>query len=176
MRCAALEEHASVAAFARTICELMALGAPSWLLDATQRALGDEVAHARETFAWIERLGGGAWSPGPLIEATAEFRGDGAAGLFRDVFRGGAVGETLAAARADEAASHDALSDDLRAFYTRIAEDEARHAALAFETLSWVLVTFPELHAIRDEEVLRFRSEAAADARALVEPLLDLLQ
>ena len=174
VREAALEEHASIAAFARTICELMALGAPSWLVEATSRALADEVRHAAETFAWLERLGGGSWRPGLLASAVAPLRQGptAAAELYRDVFRGGAIGETLAAMRADEA-SNAATSAELAAFHASIAEDEARHAALAFRTLQWLESEFPELAAVRAEELATWRATSDTERRALLEPLMD---
>ena len=177
MRAAALEEHASIAAFARTLCELTALGAPTWLLGATARALADEVRHADDTFAWVERLGGGTWRPGPLPEAVAPLRaGPGAAAdLYRDVFRGGAVGETLAAARAGQESVH-GENADLRAFHAGIAEDEARHAALAFRTLQWLGERFPELAVVRDEEIAAFRRSADGPSQVLLEPLLATLR
>jgi hypothetical protein len=174
MCASALEEHASIAAFARTLCELMALGAPLWLLDATEQALADEVRHARETFAWVARLGGGQAAPAMLREATSPFRADGAEGLFRDVFRGGAIGETLAATRADQESAHAPLPE-LGAFYGQLAHDEARHAALAFQTLAWLLGVFPGLRPICDEEMLAFRRHATPPARSLVEPLFGLI-
>ena len=42
-----LMEHASVAAFARFVLELMAASAPAELVSAAQRALADEIEHAR---------------------------------------------------------------------------------------------------------------------------------
>ena len=176
LRDAALEEHAAIGAFARTICELMALGAPSWLLHATSQAMSDEIRHADDTFAWVERQGGGSLRPGPLPAAVAPLRAEASAPteLYRDVFRGGAVGETLAAARADEE-SRAATDPAFRAFLGGIAEDEARHAALAFRTLGWLVETFPELGAVRDEEIASFRASASAEARGLVEPLLGVL-
>ena len=176
LRESALEEHASIGAFARTICELMALGAPSWLVSLTTQAMADEIRHADDTFAWVERLGGGSFRPGPLAAAVAHLRsGPGAAAeLYRDVFRGGAVGETLAAAHADEE-SRATDDPELRAFHAGIAEDEARHAALAFRTLRWLVETFPDLAAVRDAEVASFRASASRDARSLVDPLLSVL-
>lgn len=173
-RAAALEEHASIAAFARTLCELLALGAPAWLVDATSRALSDEVRHAEDTFAWLERLGGGRWRPGPLPAAVAPLRAgrEAAAELYRDVFRGGAIGETLAAIRAEQAADA-AASDALGAFHRAIAEDEARHAALAFLTLEWLEEAFPELRPLRAEEITAWRADASASERALVGPLVE---
>ncbi len=170
---AALEEHASIAAFARTVCELVALGAPAWLLEATSRAMSDEIRHAEDSFAWLARLGGGELRAGPLPAAVAPLRTgpDAPAELFRDVFRGGAIGETLAAARADVRAEA-APTPELAAFHRGIAEDEARHAALAFLTLDWLVATHPALAAVRTDEIEAWRRTADADARALIEPLL----
>lgn len=181
LRAAAFEEHASVAAFARTLCELMALGAPSWLLAKTQSALADEIRHATDTFAWVGRLGAPT-EAGPLPEAVAPLRAGPTLGaeLLRDVFRGGCVGETLAACRAaeraaDESTRRDPWSAELSAFFARIAEDEARHAALAFETARWLLGRAPDLRPVLDEEVERFRRGATDLERGLLEPLLSVL-
>ena len=132
----AREEHASIAAFARTIAELMALGAPTWLLAETQRAMGDEIEHTKRTLDLLERLTGERPVLGPLPAATAPLarsRED----LFRDVLRGGAIGETLAAEDAERRrlAAND---EELRAYYDMIVVDEARHAALAVKTLRWL--------------------------------------
>jgi len=172
---AAFEEHASVPAFARTLCQLVALGAPSWLVEKTQRALADEIVHARRTFAWAGALGGEAVGPGTLLEAVAPFPGSStleglAAELLRDVFRGGCIGETLAAHDAHEKSLTAPLAE-LRAYYTGIAADEARHAALAFETVLWLVATFPALRSALDEERIALGSAAPGD-RAIVEPLI----
>jgi hypothetical protein len=140
---AALEEHASIAAFARTLCELMALGAPLGLLRETEEALADEIRHAAMS---LERTGG---TFGALPAATAPLARDVEA-LFRDVFRGGAIGETRAAMLAERQ-----WLETGDPFYETIAIDEARHAALAFKTLRWLLDTHPELARVRDDEIAR---------------------
>jgi hypothetical protein len=48
-------EHASVASFARFVLELLALGAPAELVHFAQRALGDEIDHARRCFSLASR-------------------------------------------------------------------------------------------------------------------------
>jgi len=161
----AFEEHASIAAFARTICELLALGAPPALLRRTNEALADEIAHAEASFAWLAALSV-SLEPGDLPEATAPFHRGGE--LVRDVFRGGCVGETLAAHRAAE---HAAASRDpaLAAFFTRISEDEARHAALAFDTVKWLVAREPTLVPVLVGEA------RAGDRGSVVTPLLDWL-
>lgn len=170
-----LEEHASIAAFARTICELAALGAPTDLLAATARALDDEVRHTADTVAWAERLTGERWTIAPLPAAVAPLRAGptAPAQLLRDVFRGGAIGETLAAAAAADEAEHGPV--EMRSFYERIAADEARHAALAFVTLRWLLERFPDVREIYAEERARFFAGATPETRTLVGPLFDAI-
>lgn len=165
---AAFEEHASIAAFARTACELMALGAPAWLLAKTTQAMSDEIAHARAAFALAARLGADV-APGPLAAAVSPLRAGPnlARELLIEVLRGGCVGETLAAHRAGVRAET-AGPPHVRAFYTMIAADEARHAALAFETARWLLEQNAELRAVLDVEV----AALAGEARALVVPVI----
>ena len=176
LRAAALEEHASVAAFARTVAELVALGAPTWLLAETARALADEVRHAADTFAWVARLGGGELRPGPLAAAAAPLRAGPRApeALYRDVFRGGAVGEALAAVRADEASVAES-EPGLAAHYRGVAEDEARHAALALRTLQWLRATFADLTQVRDDELASLARTCGPRERAVLAPLLATL-
>jgi hypothetical protein len=132
----ALAEHASVAAFARAALELMALGAPPELLADCHAAALDEIDHARLCFALAERYLGTAYEPGAL-PAVAPRRADFAL-LAVATFEEGCVGETIAALVA--ARGHDGASDSAaRAALARIAEDEGRHAALAWRTLDWAL-------------------------------------
>lgn len=169
------EEHASIAAFARTTCELMALGAPLSLLRETARALADEVEHTERTLAWATRITGKSVTIAALPAAAAPLR-EGPTqveALFRDVFRGGAVGETLAAALADEESLRG--PEEMREHYRVLADDEARHAALAFTTLRWLLDTHPTLAAVRDEEIASFLATAKPEHRALVVPLFPTL-
>jgi hypothetical protein len=176
LRRAAREEHASIAAFARTISELMALGAPTWLLFETQAALADEIRHTELTLEAIERLTGERLVLGALPGAVLALRSgpDAAAALFRDVFRGGAVGETMAAAHA-ERQRDEATNEGLRALYDTICVDEARHAALAFKTLRWLGDENPTLAPVLEEERARLAQSGSFEERTLVGPLLDFL-
>jgi hypothetical protein len=172
---AAREEHASIAAFARTVSELMALGAPMWLLGETQIALGDEIKHTEMTLDLLERATGERPVLGALAAAVAPLRsGDQAAELFSDVFRGGVVGETLAAAHA-ETQRESATDDALRAFYGTIVEDESRHAALALKTLRWLLAEQPSLASVLSTEKAWLGESGSFEARTLVTPLLSVL-
>lgn len=134
---AALDEHASIAAFARFALQLLALGAPPDLLIEAQAALADEVEHARLCFAIAAALQGRPLGPGPLPAALGEL----STSLITfavDTFREGCIGESMAAAIAGLAAAR--CSDPvLRAILERIAEDELRHAALAWRAVRWAL-------------------------------------
>jgi hypothetical protein len=137
-------EHASVASFARAAMELLALGAPAALVHATTLAMADEVDHARRCLGVARGLapevpGIGALPVAGSLEAAPTPRS-----VLRAVLREGAIGETLAAAEAAEAAR---LCADpaTRAVLARIAEDESRHAALAWRTARWLVAAHPQL-------------------------------
>lgn len=134
---AALVEHASIAAFARFTLQLMALGAPPDLLLAAHAAMADEVEHARVSFAIAAALAGQPVGAGRLPAALGELPRSRVAFVV-DAFREGCIGESIAAAVAGLAA---ARCEDraLRGILERIAEDELRHAALAWRAVRWAL-------------------------------------
>jgi hypothetical protein len=128
-------EHASVASFARFTLQMMAVGAPAHLLGATQLAAADEVEHAQLCYGLASAYGDEV-GPGPLpidgvIVATAP------EAVVRSLVAEACVGETLGVAEAREAAS---LCEDpaVTAVLVRIADDEQRHAELAWRVLSWM--------------------------------------
>jgi hypothetical protein len=174
-RRAALDEHASIAAFARTIAELMALGAPPDLLFATQKALGEEIRHAQDTFALAAAAASllapaTAVEPGPFPAAIAPFAADStlASNLASSVFLGGCLGEAGAALAAQADAEATPLPD-LRAFYEELAAEEASHAALAWRTLDW-LWDLPEVPATIAKALANLPEDPLRGA--LLEPLL----
>jgi hypothetical protein len=155
-----LMEHASVAAFARFTLELLAVGAPSELVEASGRALGDEIRHANVCFGLASAYAGRPLGPGALSA-------DGALGsrsfeaIAHTAIAEACIGETLAAVEAAEAAEH-ARDPVIRALLFAIAEDERRHAELGWRFLDWALETAtPELRA----RLLARLSEAIALAR-----------
>jgi hypothetical protein len=132
-------EHASVASFARFTLELLGLGAPAELVRDAQRAALDEIEHARLCFAVVRRIGGERLGPGPLEGVEAAPRRSLAACAAAAV-QEGCVGETIAAAVA--AQELDGTRDPVaRRALERIADDEARHAELAFRFVAWALAT-----------------------------------
>jgi hypothetical protein len=158
---AASMEHASIAAFARFTLELLALGAPASLVESAARAMADEVRHARLCFGLAERYSGKPVAPGPLSV-------DGALSdveLLRTVELAvleGCIGETSAALEAAWAA--DAATDPrVRDVLLAIAEDEARHASLAFEFVAWAATRDARVPALVEHLV---RDALAKDATA----------
>lgn len=130
-------EHASVASFARFTLELMAMGAPPELLLASQQAAMDEVAHARAIFTLASAAAGQPIGPGPMDLGTTPPATDRRA-VMTALIREACVGETIGVAEA-QAAVRCCVDPHLRATLQTIADDEARHAALAWRTLGWLL-------------------------------------
>src|SRR6185312_798984 len=59
-------EHASIASFAKFTLQLLSLGAPAELVEATQHAALDEMTHAQACFGLASRYLGEALGPGEL--------------------------------------------------------------------------------------------------------------
>jgi hypothetical protein len=150
----ALMEHASVAAFARFALQLLSLGAPADLVEDTARAMADEIEHAKLAFAAASAYAGERLGPGPLaVEHSL--------GTMSPVeiviltIREGCVGETIAAAEAAEAAAC-ATDPRIREVWQRIAEDETRHAELAWRFVRWALASGTA--ALRDAVAAEFET------------------
>lgn len=132
-------EHASVAAFARFTLQLLSLGAPADLIDASQQAGRDEARHARLCYAIASQLGG------PVGPDRLDLRGldldvDVARVVLESILEG-CIGETIAAAKMRYLAAR--VEDrEIAAMLESIAQDEAMHAALAWKALDWMLRNF----------------------------------
>jgi hypothetical protein len=136
-------EHASVASFARAALELLALGAPAELVHGAQRAMGDEILHAKLCFGIASRLGDRSVGPGRLdAGAPIAARLDPIDVAVATTVEG-CINETLSALVV--LTERDAATDPgVRRALERIAEDEARHAALAWKTVRWLIDAFGE--------------------------------
>jgi hypothetical protein len=147
----ALHEHASIASFSRFSLDLLAAGAPADLIELAHRAALDEVRHARLCFALASAYAGRDLGPGPLpLDGPVHDGGDpqtpatgvsvdgSLAALAASTFAEGCVGETVAAVVAAEQLAR-ATDPAVRAALAEIAADEARHAELAWRTLSWAV-------------------------------------
>jgi hypothetical protein len=134
-----LDEHASVAAFARFTLHLLAVAAPPDLIARAQAASLDEVRHARQCFGLAARFGGLSLGP-------AELPMEGALGaidfseLVALTVQEGCVGETLGVLLAAEQLSR-ATDAGVRRVLSGIVRDEVRHAELAWAFLRWALQT-----------------------------------
>ncbi len=142
-------EHASIGSFARFSLELLALGAPPALLEATHDAAGDEILHARLAFALATAYLGAPVGPGKLpvtgvAPATDERE------IVRALVREACVGETVAAAEA-LALSTIVTDPALVSVHTKVSKDEARHAELGWRSLAWMLERSPDLLPVVEE-------------------------
>ncbi len=136
-------EHASIGSFARFSLELLALGAPPALLQASHEAGLDEIVHARLAYALATVYSGQPVGPGRLPISGVAPSSDPTA-IVSALVREACVGETVAAAEA-LALSTIVTDPALRGAYARVSEDEARHAELGWRTLSWMLKADPSL-------------------------------
>lgn len=158
---AALAEHASVASFARVAQELLALGAPPTLVEANLRAGIDEIAHAQTCFTVASRLLGRPVGPGAL--PIPQPRDLTVVELAVSTFLEACVEESLGAMTARVAAMACVDPEDAVHLH-RIAEDEAGHAALGWQTLRWAIDEGG------DEAVIAVLAAARTYAEALPPP------
>lgn len=153
-------EHASVASFARASLQLLALGAPPELVAGAHAAALDEIEHARLCYGIASRYAGRPIGPGALAVDDAPIALSPAA-VAVETLLGGCVNEAIAALEARDAS--DAATDPaIRAALATIADDEARHAELAWRTLAWIVRAHPSC--VPDLE----RAIAALDPRRAV--------
>jgi hypothetical protein len=134
----ALEEHASVAAFARFTMHLLSVGAPPDLVADAQRASIDEIRHATMCFALARRYGSSVRGPGALSlrDAMGEASLIDIAALTAEE---GCVGETLGAVLAREQLAVARDAEAVRVL-RKIARDEARHAELSWRFVRWAIL------------------------------------
>jgi len=134
-------EHASIAAFSTVALQLLNLGAPPELIEGCHRAALDEVAHAKAALGLARALLDAPVDFGALpipVPAEVSLRSVAVEALVE-----GCIGEGAAAARAHVAASR--AVESIAEVWRAVAQDEARHAALAWSTLRWALERDPSL-------------------------------
>jgi hypothetical protein len=138
-------EHASVPAFSRISMMLVALGAPSRLVEAAHRAALEEIEHARRTFALASAYAQSPIGPGPLPELLTETCSAGESDVASAIRQlaveslvDGCLGEGYAAAVARESYAR-AVDPAVRVALVIIARDESSHAELAWQILAWCL-------------------------------------
>lgn len=140
-------EHASIASFGRFALELLALGAPSELIESAHRAAIDEIEHARLCFSLATVYSDTALGPGPLPLSADAFAIPTPAALVHATVLEGCVNETLAALEA-RAAHASAEPEAVRGALLAIERQESDHASLAFRTVGWAIASFgPDVRA-----------------------------
>lgn len=131
-------EAASVASFSRFILQLVALGAPPQLIVQAQSAIADEVEHARAFFGLARAYGGVPVGPSELpIDGALTDASDPVA-IAVTLAEEGCIAETISAMQLAVAAAR-TRDRVLRSLLTDIAEQELRHAELAWTALGWML-------------------------------------
>jgi hypothetical protein len=163
-------EHASIAAFARLSLDLLAHAPPPELIAAARAAALDEVRHTELCIEIARSLSGCDVTIGELPLDDVE-----PASLERmaiDALVDGAIGETTAALVARTGAS--SAEAPARSALETIAEDELRHAELAWATIGWALRRDPSLSRVLLETLARRRrprpssNDAAEPAAGIV--------
>jgi len=165
-----LLEHASIAAFARFTLQLLGLGAPHALVLESNQALFDETRHAQLCFGLAASFGSSAAGPGKLDSQGALARTS-LSDVVLDTFLEGCIGETVAALEASEALAVATLPA-VRQVLSQIAEDEARHAALAWRFVAWGTAQAPALIEGLRERLQRELERAAQACTALAQHAL----
>jgi hypothetical protein len=153
-------EHSSVAGFHRICLELIAHGAPLELLERSQKAAADELAHARVCYALASHYAGEPLGPGPMPIGGAAPIAATLVELAVATAREGCLAETSAAWLASEMAER-ASDPAVRAALEQIAREEAEHAELSWMTLRWAIET-------GGAEVREAVAKVFADARPAV--------
>jgi hypothetical protein len=173
-------EHASVAAFARFVLELLALGAPAELVEDAQQALADELEHTRLAFGLASAYQGKGVGPGPLPTAGVMVAAP-LVEVVRTAFLEACVGETCAVIEAERARAA-ATDPVVIALLDRIATDELRHAALGYRFVKWALaVAAPADQAAlyatlrRELDALALRAARDVSIREIVLPCAQAL-
>jgi hypothetical protein len=153
-----LMEHASIAAFARFTLQLLHVGAPRDLVERSQQAMLDETLHTQLCFELASRYLERPVGPGRLLMDSALQETE-LTQIVVTTFREGCVGETVATLEA-RAALDGATDPFVKRTLARIAEDELRHAELAWRFVRWALTQqSPTLRAALATEVRRLERE-----------------
>jgi hypothetical protein len=139
LRCAQLE-HASVASFSRFTLELLRFGAPPTLVDDALQAARDEVEHARLCFSLASSMLERSVGPDTLEVPHGDLLATSREAFAEALLREGCIGETVAVL---DAAARLAFASDpaVSAALQTLVDDEARHAALAWRAMAWLLET-----------------------------------
>jgi hypothetical protein len=162
----ALAEHASIAAFTRVSMQLLAVGAPPELVEASHQAALDEVRHARACFTLASMYGARWEAPGPMpVDAIRKAACDRVT-IAREALLEGCLGEATATAIARYGA--ETCTDNVvKLILEGIAQDEESHVQLAWGIVGWCISTGGDVVANAIGDALR----AMSFAQFAIEPL-----
>jgi hypothetical protein len=151
----------SVYAFEQLTRDLEAHGAPDALVAAARDAAWDEVRHARVTTKLAERFGAS-----PAVPVVSPMSARTLLDIALENAAEGCVRETFGALQATYQAAHAKDVSIARAMAV-IAEDETRHAALAWDIAAWALPRLSpneraRVDAARRDAVARLEAELAS--------------
>jgi hypothetical protein len=141
---AGLGEHASIAAFARFVLQLLGLGAPPDLVRDAISAMADEVAHANDSFMIAGHIAGAPVGPGYLNVSDILADAGDKRGILLEAIHEGCIGESISAEEAVMACKR-AQDPVVKRVLTQIAREEAGHGDLAWRFVEWMLHNDPEL-------------------------------
>ena len=154
--------RASIIAFEQLIIELTYHGAPKSLIQRARRSMADEVRHAEATGRLARRFG---CEPNAARAVTKPVRSLLDLAIENDKERG-MVRETYGALEASYQAFH-AVDPGTRRVFAKIARDETRHAALAWDIHTWAVSV------LGDSAIAKLEHARRAAIREL-ETLLDI--
>lgn len=149
-------EEASVASFDRLAAELERFGAPRSLVARARRASADEVRHAAAMRRLAENYGAEVPSPSPMTFAARGFEAFAEENAIE-----GCVLETFGAV-IGLAQAELATDPEIRRTMKRIAADETRHGALAWDVHAWAMT---KLDPDQRRRVEAAQAEAVASLR-----------
>ena len=155
-------EHASVASFAKHTLQLMSIGAPSELIEASQQASIDEIRHAKICYGIANVFLGCDFGPGFLNVEGSLGKMD-LKKIIKSIIQEGCIEETISAVEAHIGA-YMAQEPSIKNALSQIAMDETRHAQFAWETIQWMVRRFPDVQSFVTET---FRTEVKDRTLAL---------
>ena len=140
-----LSEHASIATFNKFTLELMSINAPLWLIKLSNMAIKDEIRHSKiafdianiyknnshyhDNYCFIPNV-----FPSHIINIDTDLNK-----IAMDTIIGGCFGETISALTIIDNQYNNNNNNNIDKYIYKIAEDEIRHAALAWTTIKWII-------------------------------------
>ena len=129
-------EHASIASFARHTLQLLSLNVPSNLLISSQEAAIDEVRHRETSYGVANAILKTNIRPDvfDVQQVLEELSSD---DIIKSIVQEGCIEETISAIQLNMAANL-ASHPLLKKYMLKIAQEEANHAQLAWNTIQWL--------------------------------------